>query len=271
MYEQTLVGAGYCYDKFDIRGVGVNPHVQPIQYGDYDPVVWTTEPDCDSYLFDEEAQEVIRDYLGRGRKAVSCGNRIAWKMTPDGIGADSIGGEFLAGILGCQYQAEMEVPFDKPYLYLEAADTIYVFGVPLGVKGGLLDSLVVYRECPELEDRSYVLTKPSPPSVYTVQPLLHVLNPDAQYDPADAAVYVERPSDAGQCLFADFDLCAIVSQKAQYCSRITLSGLPDCAPGYYCGRVELMRLIPGDPFEIPSSGLAGRGSAETPEIVSLTE
>jgi hypothetical protein len=259
MHEETLVGAGRCNDKFDIHGVGVNPHIQPIQYGAYDAVVWPTGPDRDSYLCDKEAQEAIRDCLGQGGRVVSCGGRIAWRMTPDGMVADSIGGEFLAGILGCQYQAEMEVPFDRPYLRLEAADMVYVFGVPLGVKGGLLDSLIVYRGCPELEDRNYVLTNPSPPSVYTVQPLLHVLNPDAQYDPTDAAVYVERPSDAGPCVFVDFDLCAIVNQKAQYCSGITLSGLPDYAPGYYCGRVELMRLIPEDPPGSHRTALAKEG------------
>jgi hypothetical protein len=265
IYEQTLVGAGYCYDKFDILGVGVNPHIQPIQYSDYDAVVWAAGPHCERHLFDKEAQEAIRDYLEQGGKVVLCGDRIAMNMSELGVGQDSLGGEFLAGIMGCEYLSEAEVPFDKPYLYLEAADTVYVFGVPQRIRGYPLDSLVVYRECPEQKDMSYVLTNLSPPAGYTAQPLLHVLNPDAQYDPADAAIYVEKPSDAGQCVFVDFDLCALVNYGAQYCSGITSTGLPNFAPGYYCGRVELMRTILEDLFGIPSNGPGNGGRAEVPE------
>jgi hypothetical protein len=157
------------------------------------------------------------------------------------VGEGSIGGEFLAVTMGCQYVSETEGPFDKARVNPQAADMVHPSGVPRHIGGYPLDSLVVHRECPELKDMTYVLTDPSPPPGSTAQPLLHVLNPDAQYDPADASVSIERPGDVGKCLYVDSDLCALLDHEAQHGNGITSSGLPDYAPGYYCGRVELMR------------------------------
>ena len=83
-----------------------------LQFTDYDAVVWFTGPYFSNYLFDKEAQIAIRAYLADGGKVVLCGDRIAYDMAV--VGEDSLGGEFLAGVLGTTYQEEMEGAFDKP-------------------------------------------------------------------------------------------------------------------------------------------------------------
>jgi hypothetical protein len=269
IYEETLRDAGYCYDKFDIRGAGSNVHIHPIQYTDYDCVIWFCGPYFSNYLFDKEAQEAIRDYLNVGGKVLLAGDRIAYNMADPaigGVGEDSLGGEFLDGIMGCTYQDEMEGAFAKPYLYLKAANVVTVFGAPIVVNPTLLDTILVYRECPYLKDMSYVLTNSSPPAGYTAQPLLYVLNPDPTYDPADGAIYVERPAEGGQCVFVNYDYCAIVNHFRTECDGVTVPpGLPTYLPGYYYGRVALTRTILEDLFGLPSVGTGQGGTSGTPK------
>jgi hypothetical protein len=264
IYEETLRDAGYCYDKYDISGAGSNIHVHPLQYTDYDCVVWFCGPYFSNYLFDKEAQEAIRDYLAVGGKVVLCGDRIAYNMadpTLGGVGEDSLYGEFLDGIMGATYynQGEMEGAFEKPYLYLKAANTVDVFSTPVTINPTFLDTVLVYRECPYLKDMSYVVTNASPPAGYTAQPLLYVLNPDPEFDPADGAIYVERPAEGGQCVFVNYDFCAIVNHYRTECDGVTVpSGLQTFLPGAYYGRVELMRTILEELLGLPSQG-SGQG------------
>ncbi len=256
IYEKTLRDAGYCYDKFDISGAGSNIHIHPIEYADYDAVVWFTGPSFSNYLFDAEAQRALKQYLTNGGKVVLCGDRIAYNMAV--VGEDSLGGEFLSGIMGCTYQGEMESAFAKPYIYLQAAPSVSIFGSPKTINPTFLDLLVIYRECPYLKDMSYVVTNTAPPGGYWAQPLLYVLNPDPEYDPADGAVYVEV-LDSGQCVFINYDLCAFVNHTGTWCNGSAPPGMPTFAAGYYYGRAELMRTILEELFGLQSYGWGGGG------------
>jgi hypothetical protein len=248
IYENTLRDAGYCYDKFDISGAGSNQHIHPLQYTDYDAVVWFTGPYFSNYLFDKEAQLAIKNYLANGGKLVLCGDRIAYNMAV--VGEDSLGGEFLSGIMGCTYQEEMEGAFAKPYLYVRAPASVSVFGSPTALP---IDSMLVYRECPYLKDMSYMVTNTTPWPGYTAQQLLEVTNPGTTYSSSDGAIYVET-SNGGQCVFVDFDLSAAGTHTATYCSGSTGTGSPSFNAGYYYGRVELMRMILSNVFGLPPSG-----------------
>jgi hypothetical protein len=259
IYEATLRDAGYCYDKFDITGAGSNQHIHPIEFTDYDAVVWFCGPYFSNYLFDEEAQLALRDYLADGGKVVLCGDRIAYNMSV--VGEDSLGGEFLAGIMGTTYQEEMPGAFDTPYIYAEAAATVNVFGSPVAIP---LDSVLVYRECPYLKDMSYVVTNTSPPSGYTAQQLLDVLNPGVTYPLTDAATYVEY-NNAGQCVYVNFDLSAAGTHTATYCSGITPDAAPDFNAGYYYGRVDLMKAILYNIFGLPPLTGGGGTSGVEPK------
>jgi hypothetical protein len=181
------------------------------------------------------------------------------------VGEDSLGGEFLNGIMGCEYIQEMEDPFDKPYIYLEAADTIDVLGYGVPIFGTLMDSLLVYRECPFLKDMSYVRTSAAPDSGYTAQTLLYVLNPAVPADPADGAIYVETPEDSGQCVFINFDLSGLATHEATYCDGTAHPLVPAHQPGYYYGRVDLMRFILEDVFQLtPPFPGGGGGTSDVP-------
>jgi hypothetical protein len=262
IYEATLRDAGYCYDKYDISGAGSNQHIHPLQLTDYDAIVWFTGPYFSNYLFDKEAQQAIKAYLASGGKVVLCGDRIAYNMSV--VGEDSLGGEFLAGIMGCTYQEEMESPFTKPFVYAEAAPTVNVFGSPVAIP---LDSVVVYRECPYLKDMSYVETNTSPPGGYVVQELLDVLNTGPTYNNSDGAVYVEY-NNAGQCVYVNFDLSAVATHTATYCSGTTPDGAPEFDAGYYYGRVDLMRVILYNLFGLPPlSGGGGTSGVEPPKAM----
>jgi hypothetical protein len=265
IYEETLTDAGYCYDKFDISGAGSNVHLQPIEFGDYyDAVVWFCGPYFSNYLFDAEAQVAIRDYLAVGGKVVLCGDRIAYNMASplqNGVGEDSLGGEFLAGVMGCTYQEEMEGAFDKPHVYAAAVETLQVLGSPVEID---LDTLVFYRECPLLRDMSYVVANEAPPPGYTAQTLLRLLNPNPLFDPADAAIYVESQG-VGQCVFVDFDLSASANHECTYCSGDAPGSAPDFNAGTYGGRVELMRVILEDLFGLPSTGGGGPADVVGPD------
>ena len=262
IYEQTLVDAGYCYDKYDIQGAGTNAEIHPIWFSDYDAVVWFTGPYFSNYLFWKEAQEAIRSYMADSGKVVICGDRIAFDMAPtgeSGNGDDSLGGEFLAGVLGTDYLKEMEGAFAKPFLYADAAATISVFGTSTAIP---MDTLVIYRECPYLKDMSYIQTNTVPPTGYTAQPLLHLLNPTGTVTHADEAVYVEYLG-AGQAVFVNFDLCATVNHTRALCTGVTPDPAPDFLPGNYYGRVELMKTILNTLFGLPSvTGGGGMSGVE---------
>jgi hypothetical protein len=263
IYEQTLIDAGYCYDKFDIGGAGSNVHIHPLMYTPYDAVVWFCGPYFSNYLFDAPAQRAIRTYMNAGGKIALFGDRIAYCMSE--VGEDSLDGEFLNGIMGCNYQAEMEPSFDKPWVYLEAAPSVEVFGgtVPIA-----MDSLLVYRQCPYLKDMSYVLTSADPDTGYVAQPLLYMLNPQVEYDPADGAIYVEKPAEGGQCVFVNYDLCAFATHRRTQCDGSV--DWDDPPPGYhvgaYYGRVELMETILKDIFGLtPPFPGGGGGMSDIPK------
>jgi hypothetical protein len=267
MYENTLIDAGYCYDKYDISGGGSNIHVHPLQYTDYDAVVWFTGPYFSTWLFDKEAQVAIRAYLAGGGKMILAGDRIAKCMAPTddgGSGEDSLGGEFLSGIMGCTYLGEMESHFTKPYVYLSAAPSV---DVTLKTREetvdltGLLDQTIVYRECPYLKDQSYVVANTSPPPGYAAQPLLAVDNYGS--DPADGAVYCEKDS-VGQLVYINYDLCGFVNHTRTACDGSAPTGRPTFVADTYDGRVDLIKVILNDIFGLASSGKPG-GTSDTPK------
>jgi hypothetical protein len=260
IYEEILTDAGYCYDKYDINGAGSNVHIHPIWYSDYDAVVWFTGPYFTNYLFDAEAQGNLTTYLADGGKVVLCGDRIAYAM--DVVAEDSLGGEFLEGVMGCDYLEEAEGAFAKPYFYAQAVETVSVFGTPMVVGPTLLDSLLIYRECPYLKDMSYVRTIDPPWTGYTAQPLLRLLNPDPYNDPAHMAIYTES-NDLGQCVFVNVDLCAVVNHERIYCDGDAQTPAPNFDAGTYDGSVELMRTILEDLFGLPS--IPGGGAADVEE------
>lgn len=259
IYGDILRDAGYCYDEFDINAVGIAANIHPIEYSAYDALLWFCGPHNEYHIFNKEAQTAIRDYVCGGGKVVVCGDRVAWGMMV--INADSLSGEFLAGVLGCRYCEEMEPPFDpydRAYVYLEAAETVSVFGnpVPIGV-----DSLLVYRQCPEVRNMSYVRSEPVPPAGYTTQPLLHVVDPYSMCDPSHGAIYIERETGNGQCVFVDFDLSGFVTHLRTDCSGSVPEGLPPFEPGSYYGRVDLVRIILEDLFGLPSRGPGQGGTS----------
>jgi hypothetical protein len=255
MYEDALTGAGYCYDTYNISGAGSNVQAQPIWFDDYDCVVWFTGSYFSNYLFYAEAQQAMRDYLGTGGKVVLLGDRIAWNMA--GAGQDSLGGEFLAGIMGCEYLQEMESPYDRPYVYAAGVETLDVFGSPVEVG---LGTMAVYRFCPYLKDMSYITVNAAPPAAYTAQRLMYLT--DASVGEADAAIYTEYEG-VGQCVFVNFDLSASVNSEQGYCSGLTPGSTPDFAGGTYDGRVELLRTILENIFGLPSNG-GGTAAVEPP-------
>jgi hypothetical protein len=251
IYKETLTDAGYCYDVYDINGAWSNVHTHPIWFDDYDCVVWFTGPYYSNYLFDKEAQEAIRDYLGAGGKVVLLGDRIANNMAV--VDEDSLGGEFLHGIMGCDYIDEVASPFEKPYIYAAAVESLEVFGLPVEVD---LDTLLIYRECPDLKDMSYVAVVDSPPSGYTAQRLAYMTNADV--GEADEVIYTEYQG-VGQCVYVNFDLCGSATHARTYCNGDAAAPAPDFTPGVYDGRVNLMHFILEDIFDLPANGggLAG--------------
>jgi hypothetical protein len=186
---------------------------------------------------------------------VLCGDRIAYNMAV--VGADSLEGEFLHGIMGCDYLEEMESGFDKPYIYAAAVETIQVFGLPVGID---LDTLGFYRGCPYLKDVSYIAVVDSPPAGYTAQRLAYVTN--AGVGEADQVIYTEYQG-VGQCAYVNCDLCASVNHERTYCDGDAAVPAPDFAAGTYDGRVELMRVILEDIFDLPSNG-GGPGGVDPP-------
>jgi hypothetical protein len=262
IYEQTLNDAGYCFDKFDISGAGTNQPIHPGLWAmtPYDAVVWFSGPYFAGYLANKESQIAIKDYLTVGGKIVLAADRLAY--TVGALGEDSLGGEFLSGILGTEYQEEMEGGFAKPFVYLEAPATISIFDAPPTPIP--LDTVVIYRECPYLKDMSYVITTTSPWTGYKAQQLLSVTNPGATYPASDGAVYVET-DDGGQAVYINFDLCATVNHSAAQCTGVTPAPAPDFSPGYYYGRVDLMKVILFNLFGLPSG--SGAGVVEPPKMV----
>jgi hypothetical protein len=263
LYEKTLSDAGYCFDVYNVSGGGSSVHIHPLQYTDYDCVFWFTGPYFSNYLVDEQAQLALRAYLAGGGKVVFCGDQLAYCMHPDGANEDELGGEFLAGILGTTYQEEMEAPFDKPYVYLEAAPSVDVFGTPTPVN---LDSILVYRSCPTLRDMSYIVTNSSPPSGYTAQPLLYMQNPIGTADPADGAIYVEY-QETGQLVYVNYDLSGFATHRRTECDGTGNASVDfdPYVPGAYFGRVDLVEVILNDLFGlVPPFPGGGGGTADVP-------
>jgi hypothetical protein len=153
--------------------------------------------------------------------------------------------------MGVDYLSEMQSAFVKPYIYCAGAPSVNVLGTPTALD---LDTMLVYRECPYLKDMSWVKREALPPAGYTTQQLMTVLNPDVAQ--ADMAVYTEFQG-VGQCAFVNFDLCASINHRYQYCSGATPAGYQAFAPGGYEGRVDLMLTILEDIFGLPSQGSGG--------------
>lgn len=262
IYEQTLIDAGYCYDKYDINAAGCNVHIHPRQFTDYDAVIWFTGPYLAQYLVDGFAQDSLKTYLYWGGKIIICGDRLAFNMAEPyegGLGCDSIGGIFEAGVMGCDYLGEMASPFDRPYIYMQGVNTIEIFHSPVALG---LDSLLIYRGCPgRLKEMSYIRTNPAPPPGYLTQPLVRVLNPEPPYDPADGAVYIEDVNCRGQSVLINFDLSAMVNHTEQYCTGTTPPPAESFYPGVYGGRVELFRTILEDIFGLTPPSPGGGGTA----------
>jgi hypothetical protein len=263
IYARTLADAGYCFDRYDIAGAGASEHVHYLctWNTNYDAVLWTTGPYYANFLFDKEAQVEMRNYLAAGGKVILCGDRTAYYAAPEaegGGGSDSLGGEFLSGIMGCDYLSEMDSPFVKPYIYCEGAASVNVFYIPTMLS---LDTLAIYRECPYLKDMSWVKTEASPPAGYIAQPLLSVLNPDVA--DADMSIYVEYQG-VGQAVLINFDLSASVNHDYGYCDGTAPAGYVDFDPGYYEGRVDLLLTILEDIFGLPSAGSGTGGTSAAP-------
>jgi hypothetical protein len=256
IYGDILRDAGYCYDEFDINAVGTASNIHPVEYSAYDAVLWFCGPHNDRYLFNKDAQEAIRDYLGAGGKVVVCGDRVAYNMVV--MRADSLGGEFIRGILGCSYCDEIESAFETPYVRIDAADTVDVFGSPVSVG---MDSLLVYRQCPDMRDMSYIQAEWEAPPGYVWQPLLNVPETRPWCDPAHGAVYIEKEVGGGQCVFVDFDLSGFVTHMRTDCDGSVPEGLPTFQPGPYYGRVDLVRTILEDLFGLPSRGPGQGGTS----------
>ena len=268
IYEATLSDAGYCYDKFDILGGGSSLHIHYLctWNTDYDAVIWFTGPYFDGNLFDAEAQREMRNYLAGGGKVLLCGDRTAISAAPEsegGNGEDSLGGEFLSGIMGCDYLSEAPSAFTKPYIYAAGLPSVSVFGTPTPLD---LDTLLVYRECPYLKDMSWVKREALPPGGYVTQTFLDVLNPDVA--DADMGIYVEYQG-AGQSVLINFDMCASINHTRQYCSGAVPTGLQSFTPGYYDGRVELFLTVLEDIFGLPSNGTGGGGTTDVPDRVAF--
>jgi hypothetical protein len=259
IYEQTLTDAGYCFDVYNISGGGSSAHIHPLQYYDYDCVFWFTGPYFSNYTVDEEAQLAIRDYMAGGGKVIFCGDQLAYGMDPSGSNEDSLGGEFLGGILGCDYIQEMEGPFDKLYLYAAAVETLSVFGTPTVIH---LDSLAIYRGCPTLRDMSYVQAIGPPLAGYTAQSLMYLTN--ASVGSADEAIYTEYLG-TGQCVYVNFDLSGSVTHERSYCDGYAAPPMSGFVPGFYDGRVDLVRTILEDVMGLPSNG-GGPADVDEPPV-----
>lgn len=248
IYRETLEDAGYCVEKYDINGAGSSIQAQPIWYDAYDAVIWFTGPHTSYNLFDMETQFAIIDYLAEGGNVLITGDRCVYALAVQG--EDSTGGMFTESVLGALYRDEMESPFDKPYIYAEALDSLIILGETVAVD---FDSLVIYRGCPELKDMTYVEANPTPHPGFTVQPVVEILNPDLCCVPSHLVIYTEYLG-TGQCVFTNFDWSASVSRTGAYCTGDAAEPAPDFAPGYYEGRVDLALLIVQDIFGLEPSG-----------------
>ena len=117
---------------------------------------------------------------------------------------------------------------------------------------------------------SYIQAETEPPAGYSAQPLLHVLDPNLTCDPSHGAIYVERETGNGQCVFVDFDLSGFVTHLRTECSGSVPEGLPPFQPGSYYGRVDLVRTILEDLFGLPSKGPGQGGTSGTDRVRRYT-
>jgi hypothetical protein len=268
IYGRTLADAGYCYEVYDISGAWSNVQIQPIWFEDYDAVVWFMGPYLSYYLFRQPARQAIWDYLNDGGKVVLCSDRLAYSMY-DEICVDSICGDtYLRHILGVEYLEEMLSPLDHPYIYTVAEGTVDVFGSPVALD---LDTLLLYRGCPEMKDMSYVLTSTYTSYADTAQPIMYYANPPGVVAEADQVIYTEH-NGQGQCVFVNFDLSACVNHEQAYCVGSGTKGLGFPPGGFnagnFAGRVNLMQMILQNILGLPSmgSGRGGTAGAEEPAV-----
>jgi len=266
IYEEALIGAGYAYDRFDILGSGQATHIQPLELPDYDCVIWFSGPQTSSYIFDQEAQLAIRDYIQTGGKVLLAGDRMAYAMcSPYGDG-DTLSGEFCSGIMGVKWCEEMPSPFDEPYVYLKGSELLMVGGSPVFVE---FDTTVVYRECPYLKEMDYVAPEENePPDYLDVQTLLtfrdHTsLSCGGVADSAVGAVYVEHDWNGGQGVFLNFDFAGWVNHTRGECDGVHEGDMrPAFDPGWYDGRVEFLGFVLDDIFGLtPPYDAGGGGTA----------
>jgi hypothetical protein len=150
--------------------------------------------------------------------------------------------------MATEYLEEMESPFDRSYLYPIAAESVSVFGVPTAID---LDTMAVFRECPELKDMSYVRAKDPPLDGYMAQ---HIMRIEGGWIGTAHEVMYSEYLGAGQCVFVNFDLSASVNHSRAYCSGTAGEPAPGFSPGTYDGRVELMRVILEDVMGLPPAG-----------------
>ncbi|MGD9401758.1 MAG: FlgD immunoglobulin-like domain containing protein [bacterium] len=261
IYERVLVDAGYCFDTYDIHGAGTGFAIQCPDFSAYDCVVWFTGPEAEENLFSTRGVIAINIYFDGGGKVVMAGDRISYYLSQYGCMPYPCDPEvyLLINTLGCDYLEEMAAADVKPFIYLEGADTLQVFGMPTPID---LGSLLVYRACPDVfRGMSWVKAKSSSYPGYTAQPLLEVLNPDVSV--AHGAIYAESPA-GGQAVFINSGLSSFISHETQYCDGLTPDPVPDFDPGVYEGRVDLVRVILEDIMGLPSAGSGAGGTAETP-------
>jgi hypothetical protein len=90
-----------------------------------------------------------------------------------------------------------------------------------------------------------------------------VLNPGPNFPASDAGIYVEYQG-RGQAAYIGFDLTAAGTHTAGYCTGVTPVPAPDFDPGYYYGRVDLIRAILFNIFGLPAS--AGSAVPEPPKV-----
>ena len=259
IYEQVLTDAGYCYDKYDVNGAGSSVSIEPTDFDEYHAVVWFTGS-RDYYMFSAETGTLMVDYLNNGGKFVLCGDRVAYALMdcpPGYICAEDI----LDQVICAEYLEEMPSPFEYPYVYAAAEDTIDVFGTPVAID---LDTLLIYRQCPSLTDLSY-LQAGVPADSCVSQSVMHVANPIT--GDSDQVIYSEF-GGVGQIVLINFDLGRSVNHSRAYCDGVTPHPAPGFSAGTYDGRVELMRVILEDLLGLASNGGGTAKVVEPPSTYS---
>lgn len=145
--------------------------------------------------------------------------------------------------------------FAPPYVYLHGTPILNVLGRAVPVP---IDSMIVFIGCPESRDMSCVATTEAPWPGYAAQKLFGAwgwFDPPCSGNDA-GAIYTEY-METGQCVFLNFDLSASLTEMSRYCDGNPPDPAPDFIPGYYHGRVALLRFILWDIFGLPVEASAG--------------